>query len=327
MGVVFTLISGSLLCWNATKAETWGDSQVFNSSTIFNGAVNEFATLQVGNQDDGGVTAFNGSIVNYTLGEDGANNPVTFGDNVRIDGAIFRTEVGGDNPVKISDSVIPTSTNVYSLGADSLRWRDGYFTGTLYVGSINGDGVVSTANLANNAVTGDKIAADSIGGRQITSGGVGTTDLADNAVTTGKINTDAVENEKLADDAVDTDNLIDDAVDNDKVADDAIGRAEISGEGGANLPIAYGICVSNALVEDYSTSNVVSCTWDAGSESYLIEVNGETIDIFQYVVSVAPITGPRIPQVDSVLGKLQVAFLDLASAKQQANFSFVIYKK
>ena len=327
LSIVALLVATSFIYWHETRAETWETTQVFNDSTTFNGTTNHFASLQVGDQAEGGVTFFNGSITNGTTGEDGSNNPVTFGDDVRIDGAIFRTEAGGDNPVKVVDNIIPTATNVYSLGSDSYRWRDGYFTGTLYVGSINGNGVVSTANLANNAVTGDKIAADSIGGRQITSGGVGTTNLADNAITTDKINTDAVENDKLADDAVDTDNLVDDAVDTDKVAEDAIGRAEISGEGEANLPIAYGICYDNALIADYSTSNVASCTWHAETESYLIEITGETFSILEYVVSITAINGYRTPQTDSVLGKLQVAFTDPDGAKQQSGFSFVIYKR
>ncbi|GEM_PF-3411669 len=323
---VLLIISG-LAYFDIIRAETWGEAQVFNGNTTFNGTNNHFATLRVGTQGAGGVTFFDGSIANDSTSESGDDNPITFGDNVRVDGAIFRIEAGGDNPVKLTDSMIPTSTNAHSLGTDGYRWRDGYFTGTLYVGDINGDGVISTSNLADAAVTGAKIADNSIGGNHLSAGSVGTADIADDAVTTDKINNGAIETENLADDAVDTDNLVDDAVDNDKVADDAIGRAQISGNGDANLPIAYGICVDQELVEDYSTSNVVACDWNAEQSYYTIEVSGETINIFQYVVSVTPITGPRIPQVDSVLGKLQISFLDLASAKQQASFSFVIYKR
>lgn len=63
--------------------------------------------LKVGSQGVGGVTFFNGTIINETTNS-GADNPVTFGDNVRIDGTIFRgaTEGPGDDyPIKLNDDV------------------------------------------------------------------------------------------------------------------------------------------------------------------------------------------------------------------------------
>ncbi|MFH1367025.1 MAG: hypothetical protein ABIH38_03480 [Patescibacteria group bacterium] len=52
------------------------------------------STLKVGSQGVGGVTFFNGSIVNNTTTA-GLDNPVTFGDNVRIDGRIYRGATAG----------------------------------------------------------------------------------------------------------------------------------------------------------------------------------------------------------------------------------------
>ncbi|GEM_PF-1918152 len=63
-------------------------------------------SLKIGQQSIGGVTFFNGTIVNNTTNAAGTDNPVTFGDNVRIDGAIHRGTIAGtgDNqPVKIND--------------------------------------------------------------------------------------------------------------------------------------------------------------------------------------------------------------------------------
>jgi len=63
-------------------------------------------SLTVGKQGVGGVTFFNGTIINNTT-TNGANNPVTFGDNVRIDGYVYRgaTAGTGDNkPFKINDN-------------------------------------------------------------------------------------------------------------------------------------------------------------------------------------------------------------------------------
>ena len=84
----------------------------------------------------GGVTFFNGTMINASVDEDGNNTiPLTFGDDVRIDGEIYRTESGGDNPLKIADSLRPQTDNLYSLGEDNYRWSrvyagDGFF-GTL----------------------------------------------------------------------------------------------------------------------------------------------------------------------------------------------------
>jgi len=64
--------------------------------------------LRVGQQDIGGVTYFNGTIVNETTGTGGIDNPVTFGDNVRIDGRVYRGATAGTGdtmPFIINDNV------------------------------------------------------------------------------------------------------------------------------------------------------------------------------------------------------------------------------
>ena len=65
-------------------------------------------SLKVGAQGVGGVTFFNGTIVNNTTDTDGGDNPVTFGDNVRIDGRVFRGEqagIGDTMPVLVNDNL------------------------------------------------------------------------------------------------------------------------------------------------------------------------------------------------------------------------------
>jgi len=66
-------------------------------------------SIYVGSQGSGGVTFFNGTIINSTT-NDGADNPVTFGDNVRIDGRVHRgedygPESDGKTPFIINDNV------------------------------------------------------------------------------------------------------------------------------------------------------------------------------------------------------------------------------
>ena len=111
-------------------------------------------SLVVGAQGYGGVTYFNGSIINDTVDDDGNNIPVTFADDVRIDGELYRTEKGGDNPVKLSDTIIPMDQ--YDLGSTSNRFRHGYFSGNLTVGNLLGSDIVHYGNIAttNSASSG-----------------------------------------------------------------------------------------------------------------------------------------------------------------------------
>jgi len=139
-------------------------------------------SIKVGKQGVGGVTFFNGTIVNNTT-DDGVDNPVTFGDNVRIDGEIFRTEKGGDNALKVSDDLNPTLDAINNFGSVTNQWKDGYFSGTLNVGALGGTGVVATGNLADSSVTSTKIAAGTIVGSDISS----SADLSVSSVTATKL--------------------------------------------------------------------------------------------------------------------------------------------
>ena len=65
----------------------------------------EVDSLKVGQQGLGGVTYFNGTIINATTDVAGNGMPVTFGDDVRIDGEIFRGVKNDDGAVKISDNL------------------------------------------------------------------------------------------------------------------------------------------------------------------------------------------------------------------------------
>ncbi|OGC09934.1 MAG: hypothetical protein A3B74_01635 [Candidatus Kerfeldbacteria bacterium RIFCSPHIGHO2_02_FULL_42_14] len=67
-------------------------------------------SIKVGTQGVGGVIFFNGTIVNNTTDTDRNDNPVTFGDNVRVDGRIFRGAVAGaglddDMPFIVNDDM------------------------------------------------------------------------------------------------------------------------------------------------------------------------------------------------------------------------------
>jgi len=85
-------------------------------------------SVVIGAQDVGGVTYFNGSIVNNTT-TNSVDNPVTFGDNIRIDGRVWRgAEAGtGDTmPFIVNDNMEVTGDlTVASLSGTNLVTQTG----------------------------------------------------------------------------------------------------------------------------------------------------------------------------------------------------------
>jgi len=124
-----------------------------------------FDSIKVGRQGEGGVTFFNGTIVNNTTGTGDSDLPVTFGDNVRIDGRIYRGATAG------TGDTMPLIVN------DNME-----VIGSLTIGSLASADVVDTTNLVDSAITTAKIA----------DGTIATADLADSAVSSAKILSGAV---------------------------------------------------------------------------------------------------------------------------------------
>jgi len=99
-------------------------AQVAQATHVIDDAL-QVNSLKVGQQGEGGVTYFNGTIINETTGEDDVNNPVTFGDNVRIDGRVYRGATAGTTdslPFIINDNVeVAGSLTATSLSTDSIN--------------------------------------------------------------------------------------------------------------------------------------------------------------------------------------------------------------
>jgi hypothetical protein len=151
--IVSTLITGGLVYAASTHNVTStlggksGDSFDLDGTMIVD-------SLKVGAQGVGGVTFFNGTIVNNTT-TSGADNPVTFGDNVRIDGRVYRGATAG------------TGDSLPFLVNDNME-----VAGSLTIGSLASSGVVGTANLADSAVTSAKISDGTVATADIASGAV-----------------------------------------------------------------------------------------------------------------------------------------------------------
>jgi hypothetical protein len=96
------------------------------------------------------------------------------------------------------------------------------------------DGSIDTVHLANDAVTGAKIAALTVATGNIANLGVTSGKLADGAVGTAKIAADAVTSAKIADGQVDTEHLATDAVTAAKIADNSVDIARLNVTDGSN---------------------------------------------------------------------------------------------
>jgi len=247
-----------------------------------------FDSIKVGRQGEGGVTFFNGTIINNTTGTDEADLPVTFGDNVRIDGRVYRGATAG------------TGDNLPFIVNDNME-----VSGTLTVAGLSGSGIVGTANLASDAVTSAKIAEGAVDNDQLASG----------AVTSGKIQNGTIASIDLADGSVNTDQMADDSVTNDKV----------KGTGGAGLPIAYGYIEGDGTV--ISGTDNFTCYHDEGDTNYYIQIDGETYTITDYITVATPMADGGWAQVFAIDDMLDVYFQDEDGNFVDAQgFYFITYK-
>jgi len=139
---------------------TYNEEVVVNNTLKTNSAYIGSTAVGVG-----GVTFFNGTMINNSVDEDGNSTvPLTIGDDVRIDGRVHRgaiagTSVGDNMPFIINDNV--------------------QITGTLTVAGLSGTGIVNSTNLLDGTVT--------------------TADIADNTVTSAKLMDSAVTSAKIVD--------------------------------------------------------------------------------------------------------------------------------
>lgn len=117
-GIALFILAGFLVCGVALASSasdlqpaatvTYSEPVQINSSLRAEEPSYFPKGVHIGQQGTGGVTFFNGTIVNATTGTGNAGIPVTFGDDVRIDGALWRGTTqgpGDDMPVKVMDDM------------------------------------------------------------------------------------------------------------------------------------------------------------------------------------------------------------------------------
>ena len=138
----------------------------YNEELVVN-ATARFDSAYIGSTEAGvgGVTFFNGTMINNSVDEDGESTvPLTLGDDVRIDGQIYRTEVGGDNPIKLADSIRPQTTATYDLGEEDYQFNSAYFAGDVTADTLTLTGAL-TGTTATLSTTGDLTAQGDSSGR------------------------------------------------------------------------------------------------------------------------------------------------------------------
>ncbi|MFH2105066.1 MAG: hypothetical protein ABII72_02405 [Parcubacteria group bacterium] len=300
----------------------------YNENLVVNGS-GQFSSLRVGSQGIGGVTYFNGSIVNSTTGDGGADNPVTFGDSVRIDGAITRGTSDQNMPVRIggnlrtdgqlwggthkgnitdgqslviADTVRPAMDAINDFGSSGFQWRNGFFSGTLSTNILNisdlqGTGVVDSGNIEDSSITGADIANGTITGDHFVNDTIVTSNIGNEAITT------------------------------DKIAAAAITPSKINGTGGANIPIAYGF-VDAAGTLAGGTSNV---SISLVGLQYQIVIDGVAYEPGQQVVIITPVavTNNDILAFTSQVGEsigVNIYSTGTGAVSTDDAFHFVVYQ-
>jgi hypothetical protein len=104
-----------------------------------------FESIRVGVAGQGGVTFFNGSVLN----EEG---PYVIADDLRIEGSVWRGSSKGmadGQALKIADAMFPELTGANDLGSTNLKWRNLYLSNNLHVKNANLSGNLDVAGNAN----------------------------------------------------------------------------------------------------------------------------------------------------------------------------------
>ena len=173
------------------------------------------------------------------------------------DGTISITAfVDEDNMASNSATLLPTQQSVKAYVDASVF--SGVADGSISTAKL-ADDAVTAAKLASNAVVTASIVDDNVTQAKIADDAVGADQLAASAVVTASIVDDAVTAAKLASNAVVTASIIDDAVTSAKIADDAITSALIADDAVVAAAIAdNAVDIARLNVSDGSSGQVLT---------------------------------------------------------------------
>ncbi len=183
------------------------------------------------------------------------------------DGTISITAfVDEDNMASNSATLLPTQQSVKAYVDASVF--SGVADGSISTAKLADDAVtaaklasnaVVTASIVDDNVTQAKIADDAVGADQLAASAVVTASIVDDNVTQAKIADDAVGADQLAASAVVTASIVDDAVTSAKIADDAITSALIADDAVVAAAIAdNAVDIARLNVSDGSSGQVLT---------------------------------------------------------------------
>ncbi|MFH2105052.1 MAG: hypothetical protein ABII72_02330, partial [Parcubacteria group bacterium] len=224
-------------------------------------------SIKIGAEGVGGVTFFNGSIVNSTT-SDGADNPVTLADNIRIDGRVWRgaiagPEVDGSTPFIINDNlqVLGTIQGSNLIGAGQLSTSNSGSTGQVL--SLNSSGALTwaddvtggtstgssgdiTAVTAGSGLTG----GGTSGSVSLSVSGVTSAMVTDGTIVAGDIASNAVTSAKITDGTIVAGDIANNAVTSAKINDGTIVAGDIANNAVTSAKILDGTIASGDIAND-----------------------------------------------------------------------------
>lgn len=134
------------------------------------------------------------------------------------------------------------------------------------VASEIGTGEITTAKLADNAVTSLKIADAQVTSAKIYDGGITTAKLADDAVTSAKLAAGSVNPLALGTDSVTSDKIVANAVTTSKINNDAVTSAKIVADAVESSEINSGAVGTGELANNAVTSDKIGANQVGSSE-------------------------------------------------------------
>ena len=158
---------------------------------------------------------------------------------------------------------IRQQTDSYTLSSTTLQFTEAPPTGTnniqvLFLGigtttTVPADGTVSTIKIANQAVTGDKVAVASLGANVHIAASITGDKIGVNAITTNLIFANAVTGDKLGLTSVNANNIVSNAITGDKIGLTAINAnnivlSSITNDRLAVVPATTGKAIAMSIV-------------------------------------------------------------------------------
>jgi len=160
----------------------------------------------------------------------GADGTISMNGEVTFSGAYtFPTSDGAANTVLMTD------------GSDTLSF-----------------GLVDTANIAADAITGAKIADDTINSEHYAAGSIDNEHIADNAINSEHYAAGSIDNEHIADNAINSEHYAAGSIDNEHLADNAVNSDEIAAGAVDDDHLSDGVATGLAGTGMTATSGVLN---------------------------------------------------------------------